>query len=146
MLCVDVNVLVDAFRPDAPSHEPVRAWLDAARNDSEPIALLPDVAAAFVRICTNRRIWRIPSPTADTLHFVSALAASPAVAWHRPGPRQWDLFMALVVDLNLSGDDVPDAYLAASALDLGSTLVTSDRGFTRFRALQVRWPRADGLP
>jgi len=140
MLCLDVNVLVDAFRPDAPTHEPVRAWLDAARSGPEPIALLPEVAAAFVRICTNRRIWRVPSPSADALGFVSALAASPAVAWHRPGPRHWGLFVSLVADLSLSGDDVPDAYLAAAAIDLGTTFVTSDRGFTRFRALPMRLP------
>ena len=140
MLCLDVNVLVDAFRPDAASHEPVRAWLDAARSGPEPIALLPEVAAAFVRVCTNCRIWRVPSPSADALGFVSALAASPAVAWHRPGPRHWGLFVSLVGDLNLSGDDVPDAYLAAAAIDLGTTFVTSDRGFTRFRALPMRLP------
>ena len=140
MLCVDVNVLVDAFRPDAPDHASVRGWLDAARRGPERVIVLPEVASSFVRITTNRRIWRLPSPTADALAFVDALTRSPAVDVRHAGPRQWELLAALVTDLGLTGDDVPDAYLAAAALDLGCTFVTSDRGFARFPQLRVLRP------
>jgi toxin-antitoxin system PIN domain toxin len=141
MLCVDVNVLVDAFRADAPAHAETRAWLDDARRGSEPLALLPEVASAFVRIVSNRRIWRLPSSAADALSFVTALRASPAVHWQHAGPRQWEIFDDLVRELGLTGDDVPDAYLAAAALEAGATFVTSDRGFARFRDLRVVAPR-----
>jgi uncharacterized protein len=140
MLCVDVNVLVDGFRPDTPTHPPVRAWLDDARRGMEPLALLPEVASTFVRIVSNRRIWRLPSSTSDALDFVSALRTSPAVLWQHAGPRQWEIADGLIRDLGLTGDDVPDAYLAAAALDLGATFVTSDRGFARFPGLTVRVP------
>lgn len=140
MLCADVNVLVDAFRTDAPGHVSARAWLDDARRGTEPLALLPEVASAFVRIVSNRRIWRLPSSATDALDFVSALRASPAVRWQHAGPRQWDIFDGLVRDLGLTGDDVPDAYLAAAALEAGATFVTSDRGFARFRDLRVVTP------
>jgi toxin-antitoxin system PIN domain toxin len=140
MLCADVNVLVDAFRPDAPGPDRVRAWLEGARQGNEPLSLLPEVASAFVRIVSNRRIWRLPSSATDALEFVVALRASPAVRWHHTGPRQWEIFDGLVRELGLTGDDVPDAYLAAAALEVGATFVTSDRGFTRFRALTVVVP------
>jgi len=140
MLCADVNVLVDAFRPDAPSHSPVRAWLDGARSGTEPLAVLPEVASAFVRIVSNRRIWRLPSSAPDALEFVAALRASPAVLWQHAGPRQWEIADRLIRDLGLTGDDVPDAYLAAAALNLGATFVTSDRGFARFPDLKVMVP------
>ena len=140
MLCVDVNVLVDAFRSDAPGHEPARGWLDDARQGHEPLALLPEVASSFVRIVSNRRIWRLPSSATDALAFVSALRASPAVSWQHPGPRHWEILDSLVLDLGLTGDDVPDAYLAAAALEVGATFVTSDRGFARFRTLRVVAP------
>lgn len=141
MLCVDVNVLVDAFRADAPAHEETRAWLDDARRGSEPVVLLPEVASAFVRIVSSRRIWRLPSRATDAQSFVAALRASPAVRWHHAGPRQWETFDGLVGDLGLTGDDVPDAYLAAAALGAGATFVTSDRGFARFRDLKLVTPR-----
>lgn len=140
MLCVDVNVLVDSFRPDAPEHARVRAWLDDARQGAQRVILLPEVASAFVRIVTNRRIWRIPSPAADALAFVDAVRRSPAVDVRHASPRQWDLMAELVSDLGLAGDDIPDAYLAAAASDLGCTLVTSDRGFARFPQLSVLRP------
>jgi toxin-antitoxin system PIN domain toxin len=140
VLCVDVNVLVDAFRPDAPDHESVRAWLDAARRGPERVIVLPEVASSFVRIVTNRRIWRLPSPATDALAFVDALGRSPSVDLRHAGPRQWELMAGLMTDLGLSGDDVPDAYLAAAAIELGCTFVTSDRGFARFPQLRVLRP------
>lgn len=140
MLCADVNVLVDAFRADAPAHAGVRAWLDDARRGHEPLALLPEVASAFVRIVSNRRIWRLPSRTPDALDFVAALRASPAVMWQHAGARQWHIADTLIRELGLTGDDIPDAYLAAAALDLGATFVTSDRGFARFPGLAIMAP------
>ena len=140
MLCVDVNVLVDSFRPDAPSHSSVRSWLDEARRGPERIVVLPEVASSFVRIVSNRRIWQLPSPTADALAFVDALRRSPGVEFRHAGQRQWGLFCDLIADLGLNGDDAPDAYLAAAALDLGATLVTSDRGFARFPSLVTLRP------
>jgi hypothetical protein len=65
------------------------------------------------------------------------LADSPSVRWHRPGDRQWSIFLDFVKDLNLSGDDIPDAYLAATTMEAGASLVTTDRGFSRFRSLRV---------
>ncbi len=47
MLCLDVNVLIDAFRADVPRHVAVHPWLDIARNDHEAVALLPEVALSF---------------------------------------------------------------------------------------------------
>jgi toxin-antitoxin system PIN domain toxin len=140
MLCVDVNVLVDAFRPDSPHHAPVRAWLDGARRGQEPVVLLPEVATSFVRIVTNRRIWRLPSPAPSALAFVEALRDSPAVSWRSPVLRHWSVVRSVVTDLGLTGDDVTDAYLAAAAIDLGATLVTSDRGFSRFPMLKAVAP------
>jgi len=137
VLLLDVTVLVDAFRADVSRHEEVRRWLDLARNDHEAVGLLPEVAFSFVRITTNRRIWRIPSTSAAALEFVEALADSPSVRWHRPGDRQWSIFLDFVKDLNLSGDDIPDAYLAATTMEAGASLVTADRGFSRFRSLRV---------
>ena len=101
------------------------------------MALLPEVSLSFVQITTNRRIWRIPSTSAAALGFVAALADSPSVRWYRSGDRQWPISFDLVRDLKLSGDDIPDTSLAATALEAGASLVTAHRGFARFRSLKV---------
>jgi toxin-antitoxin system PIN domain toxin len=142
MLCVDVNVLVDAFRIDAPRHRSTNKWLTDARMGHEAIALVPHVAGSFIRVVTNRRIWAAPSASKEATDFIEALVAAPAVRWYEPGTRHWPIFTDLARDLNLSGDDIPDAYLAATALEAGATLVTSDRGFTRFRSLRLIDPSA----
>ena len=41
-----------------------------------------------------------------------------------------------------TADRVPDAYLAALALDLDAELITADRGFARFEGLRWRHPLA----
>jgi toxin-antitoxin system PIN domain toxin len=143
MLCVDVNVLVHAFRPSAPRHEHVGPWLDAAVRGAEQLAVLPHVGSAFIRIVTNRRVFREPTPPEEAVEFVDALLSAPRVLLAEPGPGHWRRFTELLRDLRLTGDDVPDAFLAAAAVDLGATLVTSDRGFRRFPGLRTREPVLD---
>ena len=49
------------------------------------------------------------------------------------------MFSVLLASGDFRGNAVHDALLAAAALDLGATLVTSDRGFGRFAGLRVAW-------
>jgi predicted nucleic acid-binding protein len=60
----------------------------------------------------------------------------------RPGPRHWGLFVRLCRESGAEGDLVPDAYLAALAIEGGCELVTTDRDFARFRGLRWRHPLA----
>ena len=61
MRCVDLNILVFAFRPESPRHEEYRRWLDQARDGREPLGLIDAVAVGFLRVVTNRRIFRQPA-------------------------------------------------------------------------------------
>lgn len=137
---VDVNVLVDAHRPEAPNHERVRAWLDAARRGREPLGLPTLTASGFLRVVTHPRVFREPTPIAVALELIDALAASPAVVLVEPGDRHWGIFHDLCMTLQLRGNAVPDAYLAALAIEQGATWVTSDRGFQRFPDLRLEYP------
>ena len=142
MLCVDVNVLVHAFRPTAPRHAQVRPWLDAAAMGHEKVAIPPYVGSAFIRIVTNRRVFTEPTPLNEALEFVDALLDAPRTVLLSPGRAHWEIFVGLVRDLHLTGDDLPDAFMAAASLDLGATLVTSDKGFRRFPGLRTMEPVA----
>jgi toxin-antitoxin system PIN domain toxin len=140
MRCVDVNVLVDAHRPEAPRHREVRAWLEGARRAREPLGVPRSVAAGFLRIVTHPRVFRDPTPVPVALAFLDALYASPAVVAVDPGERHWSIFRDLCERLELRGNDVPDAYLAALALEQGVVWVSSDRGFARFPGVRVEHP------
>jgi predicted nucleic acid-binding protein len=60
-----------------------------------------------------------------------------------PGPRHWEIFERLCVTAGAKGNLVPDAHLAALAIESGSELVTTDRDFSRFPGLRWRHPLAE---
>lgn len=140
MLCVDVNVLVYAHRPESPDHETVRAWLDGARRGAEPLGLAPIVLSGFLRIVTHPRIFREPTPLEVALQFVEALRGSPASMTLVPGDRHWRIFTELCRQLGATGNRVPDAFLAALAIEHGATWVSADRAFAGVPGLTWRHP------
>jgi toxin-antitoxin system PIN domain toxin len=137
MLCVDVNVLVTALRSDAAQHGAAHDWLDAAQSGDEPACVLTEVAAATVRVLTNPRIWATPSRGEDVLAAIDDLCAGPAFSLVDAPPSRWPRFASLVTSMGLRGNDIPDALLAASSLEMDAVLVTFDRGFLRFPELRV---------
>jgi toxin-antitoxin system PIN domain toxin len=137
MKCVDVNVLVFAHRVESPHHERHRAWLEAARTGIEPLGVADVVLSGFLRVVTHRRIFREPTPIDVAMTFVDGLLRSPAVMRLVPGDGHWSVFTELCRRVEAAGNTVPDAYLAALAIEAGGTLVSADRGFARFPGL--RW-------
>jgi uncharacterized protein len=143
MRCVDVNVLVYAHRPESPDHDRYRAWLEHVRRDDEPLALSSLVLSGFLRVVTHHRVFREPTPFATAVDFVAALRSSPNAVSVSPGKRHWDIFMELCREIGAHGDDVPDAYQAAIAVENGATWYSADRGFARFRSLRWAHPLGD---
>lgn len=132
----DINVLVAASRADHPNNAVAREWLEAAIAACEfgsSIELLPMVAAGFLRLVTNSRVFPDPSPTKDALAFIDALLAVPGVEMPENG-REWPTLRRLCLDGKLSGNDIPDAWIAATVKVMNGRLVTFDRGFTRLLA------------
>ncbi|MFP5346623.1 MAG: PIN domain-containing protein [Actinomycetes bacterium] len=54
-----------------------------------------------------------------------------------PRPRHWQIFSELCATAGTRGNLIPDAFLAALAIEQGATWVTLDRDFARFPGL--RW-------
>jgi len=142
MRSVDVNVLVNAHRPEAPDHTSVRAWLDRARRGPEPLVVLDVVASGFLRVVTHPKIFKEPTPLATAIEFLRAIRASPAFRRIEPGDLHWEIFTNLCVELRAVGNAVPDLYLAAAAIEQGSTFVSTDRRFAGIPNL--RWERPVG--
>jgi len=137
MLCVDVNVLVYAHRPEAPEHAAHRTWLEAARKGPEPLGLPTVVASGFLRVVTHPRIFIEPTPLGVALDFLEILRTSPATVPVDPGERHWQVFTELCTRIDARGNKVPDAFLAALAIEQGATWISADRGFAGFPGL--RW-------
>ena len=137
MQLADVNVLVNAFREDAPAHRGCRRWLEAMVRSAEGYAVTDSVLAGFLRIVTHPRVFRTVTPLAKAVEFCQVLRNEPNAIAIAPGDRHWDIFTSLCRSANAKGNLVPDAWLAALAIESGCELITSDRDFARFDGL--RW-------
>jgi toxin-antitoxin system PIN domain toxin len=133
----DVNVLVLAHRRDHDEHERLRSWLEDEVNSDSPFALADIAVSGFIRVVTNPRIYQSPSKLAPALEFVDGLAAQPTCVAVSAGPSHWPIFRRVLVAADARANLVPDAHLAAIALEHGATVATRDRGFARFG--DVRW-------
>jgi len=137
MRLIDVNVLVYAFRRDAPDHKAYAEWLNVLVNGREAFAVSDLVLSGFLRIVTHPRVFSPPTPLAPALGFAEAFRAAPQAIAITPGPRHWEIFTQVCRESGAKGNLVPDAWLAALAIESGSELVTTDRDFARFPGL--RW-------
>lgn len=135
---VDVNVLIYAHRPESPRSEETRDWLAGVLAGDEPIGVSELVLSGFLRIVTNHRVYREPTPPDVALDFCTAVLAAPAAVPVRPGVRHWEIFSTLCRRVGARGNLVPDAFHAALAVEQGATWITTDRGFARFPGLRWR--------
>ena len=140
MILPDVNILVYAHREDAPNHSKFREWLEALINGDQAYAMSDIVLSGFLRVVTHPRVFSPPSSIEQALAFVSDVRNQPTCVLVQPGSRHWSIFERLCRTANVKGNLVPDAYLAALAIESGSEWITTDRDFSRFPELSWRHP------
>ena len=143
VLITDVNLFLDAHRVDAVAHAESKEWLTARLRGAEPFGVSELVLSAVVRIATNQRVYRVPATPDEAIAYCEAIRAAPAARIVAPGPRHWSIFADLVRTTQARANVVPDAYLAALAIENGATFVTRDRGFARFPGLRMLDPLAE---
>lgn len=95
-----------------------------------------------LRILTHPRVFIEPTPLRDALEFVQALRERPNCVEVAPGPRHWEIFTELCRTTKAVGNAIPDAYLAALAIESGSEWITTDTGFARYEGLDWSHPLA----
>jgi toxin-antitoxin system PIN domain toxin len=141
VIILDVNVVVATFRADHPHHGRVRPWLEDVLSGSIPVAVPDVVWVGFVRICTNQRVFTVPSGLDDTLAFVRAFTALPTyvhLGGHRDGVEP---FLETASASAASANFTTDAYIASVALVWAAAVATLDRDFRRFDGLRIVEPR-----
>lgn len=140
MVLPDVNVLVYAHRAEVVDHQRYARWLEEVAGGDAAFGLSDVVLSGFLRIVTHPRIFNPPTPLEQAMMFVEELRLRTNCVPVMAGPRHWGLFMGLCRRVGAKGNAVPDAYLAALAIESGSEWVTTDRGFARFPGLRWRHP------
>lgn len=143
MLLFDVNVWVYAHREDAPNHKRFRQFTESLLNGDTPFGVSTLVLSGFLRIVTHPKVFDPPTPTEIALAFVESVLVNPDAVLTVPGARHWEIFTRLCRQVEARGNLVPDAYLAALAIEHGMTWVTTDRDYSRFAGLAWKHPLTD---
>lgn len=140
----DVNVLVSAFRTDAPHHRLCRVWLENVLAGEEMLAVSELVLSGVLRVLTHPKVFAPPTPLPQALAFAQALQTHPRAARLRAGAGHWRIFQQLCERSHATGNRIPDAYHAALAIEHGCEWVTLDRGFSALPGLSFRNLLIDG--
>ena len=142
MILADVNVLIYAHREDADRHGEYAAWLAQQASSATAFGVSELVLSGFVRIVTHPRIFDVQTPLSKALEFARAVREMPNGVAVSPGERHWEIFTSLCEAVDARGNLVPDAYLAALAIESGAEWITTDRDFSRFPGLRWSHPLA----
>lgn len=137
MILVDANLLIYAATA-CPEQSAARNWLDGQINGGGRIGVGWPSLTAFLRITTSVRIYRNSAATVETAwKQVEAWLGCSNVWVPLPTERHQALLGQMLKAARGGGDLVPDADLAALAVEHGLTLCSTDGDFARFPGL--RW-------
>lgn len=137
MILVDTNLLIYAYVKDVPQHPDAFAWLEKRLREESPVALPWPALLAFVRLVSNRKIFKSPVTIGMAWEQVERWRSVPSVWSPSPTARHAEILGRLLQDVGDDSNGVPDAHLAALAIEHDLTLCTGDGGFSRFTGL--RW-------
>lgn len=136
-MLLDANLLLYAVHRESRHHERALSWLTEQLNSSHRVGLPWQSLGGFLRIVTNPRVLPDPLRPAVAWRQVVEWLAAPAAWVPGPGPGYADLLGELIVRYEIAGKLVPDAMLAALALEHGLEICSADTDFARFT--EVRW-------
>jgi toxin-antitoxin system PIN domain toxin len=142
VILVDANLLLYAANRDAPEHMRVRSWLDDRLNGAARVGLPWPSLLAFVRIASNPAIMRTPVTPSEAWRQVQDWLACASVWIPLPGADHVDLLTRLLAPQVVTSRLVPDAHLAALAIEHGLTLCSTDGDFSKFPGLKWENPLA----
>lgn len=123
-------------------HEGAREWLDARLNGTAAVGMPWPSLLAFVRLVTNPRIFERPETAEAAWAQVEAWLDCEPVWVPLPTERHREALGALVRGQAVRANLVPDAHLAALAIEHGLELCSTDGDFARFPGLRWRNPLA----
>jgi len=142
VILIDANILVYAHVSSFTQHELARDWLDQQINATAPVGLPWASLVAFLRLVTNPRVFDHPEPIGDAWQQVRTWLAAETVWVPQPTERHVDILGEFLALPGIHANLVPDAHLAALAVEHGLTLCSTDGDFARFSGLRWQNPIA----
>lgn len=132
-MIIDANVLLYAVDDTARYHRLAAAFLREHLNGDRRVGLPWQSLGAFLRISTHPRIMGTPLTASAAAGFVDDWVNAPAAWVPEVTISTWSILREIVDRDAVTGNLVPDAQLAALAVQYGVPVVSGDSDFARFR-------------
>jgi len=137
MIIPDVNILIHAYDTTFANHEIAKAWWRDTMRLSCPVGIPWATSIGFIRIATNRGVFRRPMTVHEAVSIVRSWLRQPRVRILIPGEVHGDILFCLLEELGTAGNLTSDAHLAAMAIEYQAEVASTDNDFARFPGL--RW-------
>jgi uncharacterized protein len=134
---VDANILLYALDRRSPFHAPAKGWLETQLNGRRRVGFAWDSLVAFLRISTNPRLSERPLTSSEAIRLVEGWLAAPPAWIPQPTEDHLAVLASLIETHQLTSDLMPDAHLAALAIEHGLVVISADTDFARFG--EIRW-------
>ncbi len=132
MNLVDSNILIYAKFSDLPQHERARSWLEAQLSAPGKTGIPWQSSLGFLRLATNPRLFGRPLEVGAAWRQVLEWINHPRVWIPEPTEDHPRVLGSIIAQVKVTGNLVPDAHLAAIAIEHGLTVCSADADFARF--------------
>ncbi len=142
MVIPDSNLLLYATDTECPDHGSAAKWWQKTLHGEEEVGLCSVVAFAFVRLATNRKVFRQPLSVKDACARVANWLEFPNVIWLDAELEDFAVASRLLRQAGTGANLVTDAQIAAIALRIEGSIRSCDHDFARFPDLDWSDPLA----
>ena len=137
MIVPDINLLVYAYDGKAAKHTQAKRWWEEKINGNIMVGIPWVVSAGFVRLMTNPKLMKTPFSPSVAVQHVESWFNYEHIFPLNPGDRHLTYFRQILDAAGIGGDLVPDAHIAAIAMENQAEVHSNDSDFGRFPG--VRW-------
>jgi hypothetical protein len=141
-MLIDANLLLFAVDRNAPEHERALRWLEEQLNGDRRVGMPWESLTAFLRVATHPRASEHALKPDDAWRFVEEWLAVPTVWIPVATDQHAEVLGGIVRRYRLAGNLIPDAHLAALAVQHGLEICSADTDFARFTEIRWRNPLA----
>ena len=140
MIVPDINLILYAEIAAFDQHKRARQWWEQSINGERNIGLCAPVLFGFIRISTNRKVFKEPLSTSAALSRATHWLDHPNVRYLTPGSQHVSLAFTLLEQIGTAANLTTDTQIAAYALEHGAEVHSNDHDFARFDGLKFHNP------
>lgn len=138
MIVPDVNLLVYTYNDgDHQRYIAARRWWSGLVNGTEQVGLPWLVITGFIRVTTHPGVMAYPLTTEQAVGCVRDWLRCDHITPLDPGPEHLVFLQQNLAAAGVGANLVPDAHIAALAMEQGAQVHSNDADFGRFPGL--RW-------